>query len=109
MPVKQAEISSWRREARVGVVEGGAGGCRVVVAVLGFAIEVSCVNGGGGAAVEGGNARAEAIASQSEGERAQISLPLVLTRRKALAGRDLRHQSYGVKVLGYLWPLKRND
>ena len=108
MPVKQAEMSSWRREASGGM-DGGAGGCWVVVAVLGLAIEVSCVDGGGGAAVEGGNARAEASATQSEGERAQISLPLVLTGRKALAGRDLRHQSYGVKVLGDLWPLKRND
>jgi hypothetical protein len=34
MPVKQAEMSSWRRVERVGEVE--VGGCRVVVGVLDF-------------------------------------------------------------------------
>jgi len=34
MPVKQAEMSSWRRAERVGEV--AVGGCRVVVDVVGF-------------------------------------------------------------------------
>jgi|694.fasta_scaffold146386_3 hypothetical protein len=43
MPVKQAEMSSWRRVVRVGEV--AAGGCRVVVDVLDF-IDIFEMTGG---------------------------------------------------------------
>jgi hypothetical protein len=39
MPVKQAEMSSWRREVRVGVDEGGSG---VVVLAIEVFVDMGC-------------------------------------------------------------------
>lgn len=53
--MKQAEISSWRREERVGIEEGGVGGCRVVCAVD---LGIDVLLGFGGGAKNWGNADA---------------------------------------------------